>query len=373
MPVLFDSTAQGTTLVLGGSASGSKTITHRVSTFARDRVVAYVWVLWTGAVDVSGATFSATFGGESMTLIGSRTWDSTRAKFMCFKLEDAPRGSQAVVVSFASMPTELITRNLHVISETYSGVEAVADAVTAGGSNTTVNTVTTASVKPAHRVASGHAIGEWGALSAYTLTKRQATMMFGGGAMVVGDTPGAASVVSTATNNLTTPNWGAIAVAMTPSVVEITASQQFSLTQRADLAGLRFADPFHLREFWVKLPADEDNSLVASDTVVRSPSGVLMPVWVKDVDDVLEYTIHWDALLADDDWITTVEHTASGSLRVFSEYPTAARPPEPGAGNMTQVWLSGSTNTVTHPVRVRFTTERGRRHDFTFYIAGVQN
>ena len=112
MPVLFDSTAQGTTLVLGGSASGSKTITHRVSTFARDRVVAYVWVLWTGAVDVSGATFSATFGGESMTLIGSRTWDSTRAKFMCFKLEDAPRGSQAVVVSFASMPTELITRNL---------------------------------------------------------------------------------------------------------------------------------------------------------------------------------------------------------------------------------------------------------------------
>ena len=373
MPVLFDSSAQGTTLVAGGSASGSKTGTHRVSTFARDRMVAYVWVLWTGAVDVSGATFSATFGGSAMTLMGSRTWDSMRAKFMCFKLEDAPRGSQTWEVAFTSMPTELITRNLHVIVETYSGVESVGDAVTAGGTNTTVNRVTASSVKAAHRVASGHAIGEWGALSAYTLTKRQATMMLGGGAMVVGDAPGAASVVSTATNNLTTPNWGAIAVPMTPSVVEITASQRFSLTQRADLAGLRFADPFHLREFFVKLPADEDNSIIASDTVVRSPSGILMPVWPKDVDDVLEYTIHWDALLADDDWITTTEHTASGSLRVFSEYPTLARPPVPGAGNMTQVWLSGSTNTVTHPVRVRFTTHRGRRHDFTFYIAGVQN
>ena len=77
-------------------------------------------------------------------------------------------------------------------------------------------------------------------------------------------------------------------------------------------------------------------------------------------------TIHWDALLADDDWITTTEHTASGSLRVFSEYP-AAKAARSRRGSMTQVWLSGSTNTVTHPVRVRFTTHRGRRHDFVLH------
>ena len=52
---------------------------------------------------------------------------------MCFKLEDAPRGSQTWEVAFTSMPTELITRNLHVIVETYSGVESVGDAVTAAG------------------------------------------------------------------------------------------------------------------------------------------------------------------------------------------------------------------------------------------------
>ena len=102
-----------------------------------------------------------------------------------------------------------------------------------------------------------------------------------------------------------------------------------SLTQRADLAGLRFADPFHLREFWVKLPADEDNSIVASDTVVRSPSGILMPVWVKDVDDVLEYTIHWDALLADDDWITTPSTRPAGRCGCSPNIPRPQDRPSP--------------------------------------------
>lgn len=363
MPVLLDSTASGTALILGGSASGSKTLTHQVSPFARDTVVAYVWAVWTGAVDVTGATFSATFGGEAMDEVASLTWDSDRGTLMLFKLEDAPRGTQPAVLSFSSMPTELVTRNLMVISETYSGVDTVGDPVTAGGTNTTVNTVTAASVKAAHRVISGHAIGEWGALSGYTLTKRQSLMMFGGGSIVVGDAPGAASVVSTATNNLTTPNWGAIALAMTPSVVEITASVRGSMAMRADLAALRTAAPYAGREFWVQ-PAGEVTGVVASDGVVRSASGILMPVWVKDVDDVLDYTIHWDALMADDDEITAVEHTVSGSLRKFSESFD---------GNMTQVWLSGSTNTVTHPIRVRVTTEKGRRFDYTFYLAGAQN
>ena len=114
-----------------------------------------------------------------MTLMGSRTWDSTRAKFM-LQARRCARGSQTWAVAFTSIPTELITRNLHVVVETYSGVDTVGDAVTAGGT--------------IHDRQSGDGIlGEartpgrvrardrrMGARCRRTLTKRQATMMLGG-------------------------------------------------------------------------------------------------------------------------------------------------------------------------------------------------
>jgi len=185
--------------------------------------------------------------------------------------------------------------------------------------------------------------------------------MLGGGGLLSGDAEGAATVTCTATQG-STDEWAAIGVAMTPSVVEIAASLNMNLTMRASAVTFRIATPHPDREYTVP-PPDSDSNLIAGN-FVRNPSGVLMPVWLKDTNDTLDYTLHWDHYLADDDAIASVQHYTSGSLRAFSES---------FEGAMTQVWLNGGTANITHPVRVRLTTEKGRQHDFTFYIAGVEN
>ena len=362
MPVLFDSSVQGTALIGGGSATGSKTLTHNVSHLSRDTVVAFVGVFFTSAgVNTTFATFAATFGGQAMTLVDSLTWDTYKGCMHVFKLEDAPRGEQDVVASFTGMPTEVPSRNFMVVSLTYSGVDEVTNLVDDGASSATANAVTVSSVKPAHRVVSFHGVGRTKKFTGYNQTRRHQVEMLGAGSLLVGDAPGDETVTCTATQP-STNQWGAIGVALTPSVVEITAALRIPHVMAASVRTFRESTPHPDREYTVPAP-DSDSNLIAGN-FIRNPSGVLMPVWLKDTNDTLEYTLHWDHYIADDDEIISVQHITSGSLRAFSESFDGA---------MTQVWLNGATANITHPVRVRFTTLKGRQHDFTFYIAGVEN
>ncbi len=366
MPVQFDSTSSGHLLVGGATTSGDITRDHNVSTQARDRVLAATWMLWTGEADTTGATFAATFGGEAMVEHDAVRFDTDKCYFGVHVLEDAPRGAQSSVASFSSMPTELITRNFMAITETYSGYEELAAAISAVGASTLENTVTVPSVRPAHRVLSGHAVGKLRGFTkdGYTLTKRKVETMLGGGALLVGDAPGDASVVATATHNSASANWGAIGFALTPSIVEIGVKLRIPISLRASIIAHRdFVEPHGDREYIVPKVGSADPRMLAGNFRV-SNDGVAMPQWNKDLDDTLEYTLHWQNHLADDDEIVHVEHTTEGSLRARFE---AFRP------NATQVWLSGGSITRNHPVRVRFTTRLGRRHDRTFWIAGVSN
>ena len=362
MPVLFDSSAKGSLLVGGATATNDVTFNHNVSTLAKDMVVAFVAVLWTGEADTTGATFAVTFGGETMTEIGDETWDSDKATLRLFSLEDAPRGSQEVVATFATMPTELITRNFMVESVTYSGVDTIGTAVSDGADAGTANTVEVTSVLPAHRVLAAHGVGKLRGFtsSGYNQTKRNSVTMFGGGALLVGDAPGADTVTSTATHNASTDEWGAIGVTMTPAIVELTASMTVHLSTRAALGVYRTSSAHPDRTYTIPAVGSADPNLLAGNFIVSS-DGVAMPVFVKDTDDTLEYTLHWINHLVDDDEIVFVEHLPSGTLTVFSESFD---------GDTTQVWLSGGTATVTHPVRIRAVTKKGRQHDRTFYIAG---
>lgn len=367
MPVVFDSTSSGHLLVASGTTSGDVTREHNVSTQARDRVLAAMWMLWTGEADTTGATFAGTFGGEAMTEHGAVRFDSDKCYLGVHVLEDAPRGSQSAVASFSSMPTELLVpRNFMVATETYSGYEELAEAITAVGADTVSNTVSVPSVRPAHRVASGHGVGKLRGFTkdGYSLTKRKSETMLGGGALLVGDAPGDESVVATATHNASTDNWGAIGFSMTPSVVEIGALLRIPISLRGSIIAHRdFIEPHPDREYIVP-PVGSANPRELAGNFRVSNDGVAMPQWTKDLDDTLEYTLHWQNHLADDDEIVHVEHTTEGSLRVRFE---AFR------GNSTQVWLSGASIARNHPVRVRFTTRLGRRHDRTFWIAGVSN
>lgn len=371
MPALFDSSSSATQLIAGGAASGSKSLTHNGSTLARDRFIAYVGVFFTGEVNTTFATFTATFGGTAMTQIGTGvTWDTYKGCLHVFKLEDAPRGSQTVVAGFTGMPTELVSRNFEIVVLTYSGVDTVSDPVTAGSTTATANTADVTSVKPAHRVLSFHGVGKGKTFSAYNQTKRQQIAMVGGGSLLAGDAPGAATVTCTATQ-ASTNQWGVIAVAMTPSVVEIEANLSVQHLMTASMATFRVATPHPDREYTVpptsrlrpRAAPTAAAIMRAAGGRILTATGVLMPVFVKDVDDTLDYTFHWAAHLADDDEIISVQHTVPSPLRVFSEIAD---------GEMTQVWVDGGATTV-HPLRIRFGTRRGRRHDFIAYILGVDN
>ncbi len=367
MPVLFDSSAAGDVTIGSGTTSGSKTLTLNVSPQARDRVVVFVAVVFNGNADTSGATFGVTYNGVAMSQIGSRSWDSNKGTLRLFKLEDAPTGSQTVVASFSSMPTEVLTsRNFLVEAVAYHGVDTVGDPYLAGGSSATSNTVVVPSVKPAHRVLSVHGVEKGKKFTAYNQAKRQTVNggnLNGGGSLLVGDAPGDTNITATATQG-STANWGAIGVALTPSVVEITATLKLKLRMRASLGTFRVAEPHPSREYIVPPIGSADPNIIL-DGFVRNASGVWMPVWPKDPDDTLEYTLYWQNHLADDDEIVGVEHTPlSGTLRVFSQSF------QPGS---TQVWLTNGSVAEQHPVRVRFTTLHGRRHDWTFYIVGVSN
>ena len=370
MPVLFDSSAAGDVTVGSGATSTSKTLTHQVSTRARDRIVAFVAVLWNGEADTTGATFGVTFGGVAMTQIAAQTWNSNKSTLRLFKLEDAPTGTQSVVASVSSMPTEVFTARYFLVeSVTYSGINTVGDPVTAGGSSATANTVAVSSVLPAHRVFTAHGVGKTRRFTAYNQTKRQqiaSGVLDGKGSLLIGDAPGAATVTATATHNSSTANWGAIGVAMTPSVVGISAKIKLRLKLRASLAKFRFADPHPDRD-WTVPPIDSADPNELAGNFDISPDGVAMPVWIKDVDDTLDYTLRWYDHLAPDDDIVHVEHSVAGTtLRIESE--------DIGPdGGMTQVWLSGGSVHVNQPVRVRFTTRKGRRHDRTFFVSGVNN
>ncbi|KWX67076.1 hypothetical protein [Mycobacterium sp. NAZ190054] len=367
MPVQFDSTSSGHLLVGSGTTSGDIEREHNVSTQARDRVLAAMWMLWTGEADTTGATFAGEFGGQPMVEHEAVRFDSDKCYFGVHVLEDAPRGSQGWVASFSSMPTEFLsTRNFMAITETYSGYEELAAAISAVGGSTLNNTVTVPSVRPAHRVLSGHAVGKLRGFTkdGYTLTKRKSETMLGGGALLVGDAPGDESVVATAVHNAASANWGAIGFALTPSIVEIGVTLKIPVRLRASIMAHReFIEPHPDREYIVPPVGSADPRMLAGNFRV-SNDGVAMPQWNKDLDDTLEYTLHWQNHLADDDEIVHVEHTTEGSLRVRFE---AFRP------NATQVWLSGGSITRNHPVRVRLTTKLGRRHDRTFWIAGVSN
>ena len=363
MPVLADSTAKGTKLISSASTSGNITVTHRVSPIARDRVFAYAALLWTGEADTTGATFAVTFGGQAMSAKGVRRWDANKGYLALFELEDAPRGPQEVVASFSSMPTEFLsTRNFMLITQTYSGVQASGAPVevSAGGSSAT-NTVVVPSERAAHRVLAVHGVGKLRGFtsSGYNQTKRQAAIMLGAGSLLVGDAAGAASVTSTATHSASTSQWAAIGLTLSPSVVEISASSSVSVKLKAAVAIFRVVEP-HPDRLWVIPTVGEVDKSVLAGNFTYSADGVQMPVWPKDPQSKLDYTVDWSKHLADDDEIVDAQFITNGALQMFSPSHNESQ---------AQVWLAGGVVGVSYPVVCRITTKRGRQHDRTFRIA----
>lgn len=258
MPVVFDSSTANGALVGGVTTSGSISTTHNVSTIGRDDMVAVVGVLWTGEVDVSADTFTATFGGTSMTDLSATYDDSNHMMMRLFYLADPPTGTRTVTCDYSSIATELITRQIFIVSATYSGVDItdVPAVTTNSGGSSATNTLTVTSVLPAHRVVALHSCGKLRAFTAsgYNQQKRASQIMLGGGHLLLGDAPGAASVTSTATHNSATANWLAAGISLVPSIVDAEAHLSVSASVFSGGSTYRQATPAPDRT-WV-IPAD---------------------------------------------------------------------------------------------------------------------
>jgi hypothetical protein len=228
MPVVFDSSVANGALIGGATTSGNVAGTHNVSTIAREDMVALAGVLWTGGVNVSASTFTVSFGGTAMTQISTQLADTNQMRMLWFYLADPPTGTRTVTASFSGVGTEVTTRQIFLVSATYSGVDITsAPSVTQNsGASTTSNTVSVTSVLPAHRVVSLHGVGKLRAFttSGYNQQKRASQIMLGGGHIILGDAPGDTSVTCTATHNASSANWLAAGLSLTPSIVDAQSS-----------------------------------------------------------------------------------------------------------------------------------------------------
>lgn len=365
--------------ILGPVTSGSVDCPVTVASASDTYGLAFFGL--TGDTDISTAgAFTATWDSVAMIPAGdplffdlhSGHYHSVLVPFII----DGPTSGD-VAVSYSGVEGGLITKNVFLAAVAFSSVEAIdlgsiASAVVTATGSTSVATsgVTVPSGVPADRVISAHLIGQFRAFSGFTGTKLAAPLRAGGGQLLVGETRGATSVTPTVMHNSSSANWAAWGLNLDALPIETLGFATSTLTIPPGSFSVdlyRWATPHPDRYYMVPKAGAGDSSVIASGATTRSANGVDMPVWVKDPDNVLEYTLAWNNHLAPDDEIVSIEHTGTGSVRIFSEGINEDNPAE------TQFWTRGGTQGVTHPVRIRWWTKRGRQHDFTVFIKGDSN
>lgn len=220
MAAKLDSAKSNGAYVLGGAASGDITV-HQVVNPAATDLYAVAGVLWTGEVAVNSVPFTLSFGGTSMPLLDEVAWRSNKDRLMLFGVENPPTGESDVTCHFSGASTELVTRNLMLVTATYAGVEDVSAASHNSGSATTSNTITLTGTKAAQRAVAIHGVGKLnGFTGAYNQNKRAFAPVFLGGALMLGDAPAPGATAMTATHLGSTANWGACGLILNPAVVD---------------------------------------------------------------------------------------------------------------------------------------------------------
>lgn len=381
MPVTRVATAQQSLLLAGNLTSHTIDRAVNVNPSAGPYVYGIVAYGFTSDVSLTGDPVTCTWtGGTPVALLASPLlFGSSQNMLMGWIVENPSSGT--VQVSHTGIGTSTWAKARFLTVGVWSQAQqldlvniqsAVVSAV--GSTNVTSHTVTVPSILPASRVIAAHLVGRGKAITAYTGGTKVASANSSGtpnspsgnGQMILGECRGAASVNSTVTQSPSTGLWATFGLNIDPAPVVFGAKGTHKAGKGSFGASVyRFAEP-HPDRLYVVPPIGSVNDKVLADNYIRSLDGVAMPVYVKDPDDTSDYTFDWSNHLADDDKITHVECTTSGSLRLISQ------PALDDAGVLTQVWITGSTVNVTRTVRIRCSTAKGRRFDRTFWIVGSQ-
>lgn len=252
MAVTFETAGTSTSWVGGTTTSGTKTVSVNTDPSRTDRTAVLAFE-WTGTGSVASVPFTATYGGVAMVLQDTQQfWDTNKSTTAMFILENAPGGPKDFVLSFSGAPnTGLVSKSLLITAGTWVGVDSVGTATThAGGTTTTANAITVTSVLPAHKVITVHAVGAGLSSGAYSQTLRAKSDLFNGGALFMGDAPGAATVTATATQG-STSKWYAFGLSLAPAVVDFASTLQVDLALSASSGTYRAADPSPDRTWYV--------------------------------------------------------------------------------------------------------------------------
>lgn len=328
-----------------------------------------------GDSDIDGATLGATWDGEAMVSLFDPLYFDTDNSILRAWIIEAPTSGE-VLATYADVPFGLITKNVFLAAAVFSSVSPLdldtieSAVVTAVGSGSVGSSgVTVPSGVPADRVISGHLIGKFRAFSGFSGTRIAAPILAGGGQLLLGESRGAASTVVTATHNASSANWAAWGLNFDALPIEgLGFSSSITIPAASFGAGLyRFATPHPDRYYEVPAMHTSDPNVIANGVTLRNANGVDMPVWVKDPDSVLDYTLRWHNHMAPDDEIVRVEHVPFGSLQIISEAI------DPDNAHMTQFWTKGGTPGINHEVLVRLWTRKGRQDDFTCFIQCENN
>lgn len=331
-----------------------------------------------GDTDVSTTgVFDATWDAGSMTdllddpLYFDEHSGHYHSALMGWIIEDPAAGSTDIEITWSGVESGLFAGRAIFGAATvlYSAepldLETITAAVVTAVGSTSVSTsgVTVPSGVPADRVISAHLIGKYRGFSNFSGTRLAAPILPAAGQLLLGESRGGASVAATATHSASTANWASFGFNLDALPVDALGFTS-SITVPSGNFGAdlyRWAEP-HPDRFWEVPKAGSGDPTVIVGATVKAANGVDMPVWVKDPDNVLEYTFDWVNHLAPDDEIVRIEHRTQGSLQIISEAIN------PENGNQTQFWTKGGTGGVTAPIRVRWWTKRGRQHDFTAFL-----
>lgn len=376
MPVNLIGAAQRGQLLAGNLSSHTIDASVNINPNAGPYVYGCAYYGWTGDVSVSGDTIGCLWDGDAVVPMLSTPllFGSDKNLLMGWIIENPSGGS--VVASHSGIGTDIFdTRARFLTVGVWSQAEPLdLDDIESlvvsevGSSSVSSHTLTVPSNLPASRVIAAHLVGRGKKVAGYSGTRvASAGGTSSNGQLLLGELRGAASVDSTVTHNTSTGLYAALGLNLDPAPMVFGAAGRHKAGKGAFGGSVyRFAEP-HPDRFYVVPPVGTIGTTgVLAGNFVPSLDGVPMPVWPKDPDDTSDYTLDWSNHLADDDRITHVEHTLSGSLRKFSEAID-------DNGVMTQVWVNGSTVNVTRSVRVRCSTARGRRFDRTFWLAGTSN
>lgn len=249
MPVTIDSAGAASALILGAHTSDNVSRTHSVSPNATN-VVGIAALMMTGGVDLSGATFGCTWGGTAMDEYASIDWQTAHHHILkVYTMVGPPANSHSVIGSFSSAPTELVTRDLILASASYQGVASIGEAVIVNGAPpddpSTHNAVEVDAVIDAYRSVTVHGVGGTNGFTAFNRITRahKHAVGIGGGDLLLGDSPGANSLTSSATQLISTTLWGAVGIPLAPAVVLIDAALSLSFQMGSVVSILRQQTP----------------------------------------------------------------------------------------------------------------------------------